>query len=255
LYIFAYFKYAWYYFFQHHTLVPIRIPVRVALKQMKNIILGLLITVSTILHSTAAVTVSSIDSSTWSKYHVNASNEAGGFAGNIRAGGNASGVNEYGVTSPASFNATVDLSGWWNWNVGYDFSISNENGVITMTLDGVTSPLFTATTPYAGLAFGAYANFPLAGISVINLSIDGTPLPDLSAVWGGNTFQGYEFSYGNWTTISGRVTLQNGMPGVLDPSSVDVHFGVIGVTSITPEPTRVLMLSLGFLSLFVRRRR
>jgi hypothetical protein len=176
LYIFAYFKYAWYYFFQHHTLVPIRIPVRVALKQMKNIILGLLITVSTILHSTAAVTVSSIDANTWSQYHVNASNEASGFAGNIRAGGNASGVTEYGITSPASINATVDLVGWWNWNTPYDFSISNVGGNVAMTLNGVTSPLFTVTTSYSGFAFGAYANFPLAGISVTNLSMETTSM-------------------------------------------------------------------------------
>lgn len=221
---------------------------------MKSLIVWLLTTVSAIIHSTAAVTVSSIDLNTWNGFHMSSSTESGGFSATVRAGGNVAGVNEYGVSSPGSFDTTTDVAGWWNWNTPNDFVLSNNNGDVTLSINGVLAPLFTSTTPYNALAFGAYANYPLAGISVSNMAIDGNPLGDLSASWGSDIFQGYRFDYGSWSTISGRLTMNSGLPGILDPSSIDVHFGIIGAVS-TPEPGRLFLIFLGIVSLISRRRR
>jgi hypothetical protein len=220
---------------------------------MKALIIGLLITVSAITYSTAAVTVSSIDLATWNAIHVTSSTDIGGFSATIRAGGNVTGVNEYGVSSPGSFDTTIDVAGWWNWNSANDFVLSNVSGDITLSINGVLAPLFSTTTPYNGFAFGAYANYPLAGISVSNMAIDGNPLGDLSASWGSDTFQGYKFGYGTWSSISGKLTMSSGLPGILDPSGVDVHFGILGL-STTPEPSRALLVLIGFLGLAWRRR-
>ncbi len=221
---------------------------------MKSLMIWLLTTVLAILHSTAAVTVSSIDLNTWNGFHVNSSTEIGGFSATIRAGGNVPGVNEYGVSSPGSFDTTTDLVGWWNWNTPNDFVLANNSGDITLSINGVLAPLFTSTTQYNGFAIGAYANYPFAGISVTDMTIDGNPLGNLSASWGSDSFQGYRFEYGSWSTISGKLSMNSGLPGILDPSSIDVHFGIIGVQS-TPEPGRAFLLLLGIVSLISRRRR
>ena len=204
----------------------------------------------------AAVTTFPITESTWNSYRLDSS-LVGGFSANIRAGSSASNTTEFGVTPlMMAVNADVDLPGGWNWGVPYDFQIANGASGITVTIAGITSPAFVPSITSSGFAFGAYANFPFAGNAITNLSIDGNPLGDLSTSWTGDRFQGYEFTYpSNWKNISGKLTMECGLPGVLEPFSDDVYFSVIATNSVSPEPGRTALFVMGFICLFLRRQR
>ncbi len=200
---------------------------------------------------TAAVTVRTIDNG-----DLNNSTTTAGFSSIALAGGNVAGVPEFGVGAPGSLNPTVDV-GTWDWGYAYSYSITKTaGGVVTFTIGEFSAAPFVMSEAFAGVAFVAYANFPLVYVDA-TVIVDGNQLAPLHAGWGENTSMAYAME-GDFESITGTLTITSQLAGAgLYPAGDSAYFRVAGLRNsvITPEPTRALLMLIGFLSLFLKRER